>query len=170
MSSCIFPSWFDTKNPEAQRGTKHLRAVDPNLLVGFDTRRGCFTICGPSLSARTWVPLTDCEDDFGHYYRGFVPWEKIAVEIGRAMRDAERGIFTVDKVQAHNRKLDAQKDSVFENEVRNSMKYARKAIAAECNGAARWSGQEVAEGYLMARDGRSKCAPVGRKVFAPSGK
>ena len=164
----LFPSWFDTKNPEAQRGTKHLRAVDPNLLVGFDTRRGCFTICGPSLSARTWVPLTDCYDDSGRFYRGFVPWERIAVEIKRSMDEAARGIFTIDKVAAHNRKLDDARDSVFENEVRNSMRYARKAVAQECDGASRWSGQEVAEGYLMARDGRSKRAPVGRKVFVPN--
>lgn len=170
MPGCIFPSWFDTKNPEAQRGTKHLRAVDPNLLVGFDTRRGCFTICGPSLSAQTWVPLTDCEDDRGRFYRGFVPWERIAVGIKQAMDDAARGRFTIDRVMEHNQKLDAQKDAEFAGMIRDSMRYACRAIAVECDGASRWSPQDVAEGFRMARDGRSKRAPVGRKIFAPQGK
>lgn len=167
MSSRIFPSWFDTSNPEAQRGTKFLRSVDPNLLVGFDTRKGCFTICGPSLSAKTWVPLTDCYDDQGRYFRAFVPWEKIAAGVKQQMADAERGIFVVDRVKEHNARLDREKEAAFEDEVRSSMKYARKAIATEYDGASRWSGREVAEGYVMARDGRSKAAPVGRKIFAP---
>jgi hypothetical protein len=122
------------------------------------------------LSAKTWVPLTECYDDAGRYFRGVVPWERIATGIRQQMNDAEKGIFVVDKVKAHNDRLDRQKDAKFEDEVRDSMRYSRKAIAQEADGnTPRWTGKEVAEGYLMARDGRSKRAPVGRKIFAPSG-
>jgi hypothetical protein len=162
----VFPYWLDLTDPEAVRGTRHIRTVDPNLTVGLDTRQHVYSIWGPSLSEGGWVQLLECRDDQWRPFRGFVPWELITAAIRRQMDDAERGIFVTDRVQEANQRREQRAEREQSEAYGDALDYAARAVSRELSGDSPWSAEDVVQGYHNAREGRSR-APRKQRHFGP---
>lgn len=166
----VLPGYVDTRDPEAVRGTNRVRSVDPNLLAVFnreqwgnDGVQGMYQVWGPSVDAGGWVPLLDVMDDYGKPYRGVIPWELVVAAI---VRGREEGEGVIDRILAHNERLQAADEARRRNDCREGVRYFRRAIAGEVSGWGRWSAEDVARGYRSAKDSE-KAAPVGQRVFVP---
>jgi hypothetical protein len=157
----LLPPYLDTKMPEAVRGTNRLRSIDPNLIVGWDTRRGVFTVYGPSIAFRGWVPIADCADDQGRPFRQIVPWELIM----RGLVEAQDGPSSAEKALAHNERQHAARQADLDARNHAAAEYFDDAMQGEIEGWGRHRGQDVADGWKSATASQ-KPEPVGQRVFA----
>lgn len=157
----MLPFWLDTKDAEARRGTVHVRGVDPNLIVGLDTRRQVFMVWGPSLALGGWCAIFDCEDDRGQAFRGTVPWPLIVHEL-RVARESEE--LSADRAQRLNEEREARMVRELRQEQYDATLYCGKAIQREVSGAGPgYSAQDVLDGYWSARESR-KAPPRGQII------
>lgn len=157
----MLPHWLDTRDPEAQRGSTRVRAVDRNLIVGRDQRRGVFQVWGPSLSAGGWLPICDCQDDTGRPFRGLVPWEVIVA----ALVQARGGALSADVAARHNDALDRSREEALDRQVDEGCRFYARAVAGEREGWGRWDHREVEDAYRMAQEGGGKATPRGVQHF-----
>jgi len=139
----MLPAYLDAQHPEAVRGTTHVRTLDPNLVVGLDTRRTTFQVWGPSLAAGGWIAICDCQDDQGRPFRGTVPWERVCV----ALREAREGELSVDRAERENARLRAQTAAAADRELEEGAKYWARGIAGELHGWGRWDAADIARGW-----------------------
>lgn len=158
----FLPPYLDTKAPEAVRGTNRLRSLDTNLIVGLDTRRGVFTIYGPSTTFRGWVPIADAQDDNGRPFRGIVPWELIM----KGLIDAQDGPTCAERAFAANERMEHERQQTLDNRNHAAAEYFNEAMVGELEGWGRWSGQDVADGWHSASES-AKPAPIEQRTFAP---
>lgn len=159
----MLPPWLDTTDPHAQVGTTYVQAVDRELLVGVDRRRGAYTIWGPSFSAGGWVHLLDVQDDRGTLLLPpAIHWGRVAAAIERA-----RTTDQVADIQAHNEHLRRSRQAEQQDYQRETALYVAAAVGAEARGASRFPTADVLTGLRNAGEGRSKREPVGRVIFTP---
>lgn len=151
----LLPWWIDTQDPEAARGNRMIRTVDPNFVVGRNGRTGRFEIWGPSLSAGGWVQLQEVRADDGTPFLGTVPWEQVVRVMLAARESAETA---VDRVYEHNRRLDASRRAAQRNEFREKTHYFAKAVGREFHGDGRWNAADVSKGFHLADQGRTRPA------------
>lgn len=156
----MLPFWLDTKDPEAKRGTVHVRGVDANLIVGLDTRRQVYMVWGPSLALGGWCAIFDCEDDRGRAFRGTVPWPLIVHEL-RVARDSEE--LSADRVQRLNDEREAASIRALQDEQYEAAVYCAKGVAGDLSGSGRHSPEDVLDGYWNARESR-KAPPKGQII------
>ena len=146
----VLPAHLDTRGAEAVRGTNRVRAVDPNLIVGLDTRRGVHQVWGPSLSAGGWVPLMDVRDDLGVPYRGIVPWELVTAAI---LRGRAGGDQVADRIIRHNEDLVRRREAQQRAETGEKVRYCAHAVAREWSGDGRYSAEDMLAGLRQAESG-----------------
>jgi hypothetical protein len=149
----MLPAWLNTRDPEAVRGTARVRAVDPNLLVGFNAARNQFEIWGPHYRSggelgNGWGCIVPVTDDRGIPYRGPVPWDRITVELCRlraaADRAAGRAVQAMAERNARRRQAAERDLSTFQQE---AARYFAEPIAREADGDGRWKAADVLRGF-----------------------
>lgn len=158
----VFPVWLDTTNPEAQRGTTRLRAIDPNLTAGLDSRRGVMMVWGPSLEFGGWIPICDCQDDRGVPFRGHIPWEIILAEL----REAREGTLSADRVLAAQDRQMQERDAFLSRQAEEGAAFYRQAVAGEVSGSGRFSAEDVGQAWRRQVHGE-KPAPKGQIISLP---
>lgn len=162
-----FPPWLDTQDPDAVRGTRFVRSVDPNLTVGRNRRDGSYMLWGPSVSLGGWVPIAVCQDDNGVAFAAPVPWELIVQGIRRQYDESERGLFAPQRAAA---RAEAWKDRQRRDSAARTnatLRYAAKAVAGEIRGSGRFDARDLMEGVVCADEGRTKTPPRFRKTYSP---
>ena len=160
-----FPPHLDLRESNARAGTKIISAIDKELVVVFNRKRNIFELHGPSLAQGGWVHLLDIVDDYGTpFMPPDIPWLRIAKTI-QSSRDSVETVF--DRIEAHNRVLEAKRAAAAELERKAKVKYTQKSIAEQWVGNARHSAYDVMLGLRNAMFGRGKDPEPGRKTFNP---
>lgn len=155
------PEYLRPDLPECQRLTRVLRSMDPYLLCAWNGRSARYEVWGPSKS-EGHAFITAVENLDGTPMHPDTYPTLILADLRARDRDPDMRRILEHNAQLVERNWHAEMDSLGDEAA-----YVAKAVAQEAIGALRYGVADVFLGLRNAREGRSKRAPVGQRIYIP---
>lgn len=155
------PEYLRPDLAECERLTRVLRTMDPYLFCVWNGRSQRYEVWGRSESQGVAF-LTAVEGPDGRPANPDVYPMFILADLRARDRDPDMQAILEHNAQVAEKAWREQMDALGEEAT-----YVAKAVAQEAAGALRWGCADVFLGLRNAREGRSKAAPVGQRIYIP---
>lgn len=157
------PDYLNPKLEQCKKLTRVLQALDAKLVCAYNSHSARFEVWGPS-KEYGWAWLTTCESPTtGQPIAPEAAPMLILEELKARQKDPNvKALYERQRLAMTERWMD------WMDECGEAAAYFGAAVGQEASGSAiRYGLDDIREGYAMARDGRSKSAPKGQRIFVP---
>ena len=138
----MLPAYYDTADAAAVFGTSRVRAVNPAWLIALDRRKHAYVLLGPGPSG--WEPMQWVCDASGRFLAANeIDWPALTHAL---FRGRIKGEDAVSRVQAHNARLQAQREAEMRQNSQEKLAYCREAIRREAEGDGRYTADDMVKG------------------------